>query len=116
MKPKSPYLVSRLLACATAVVILGFGCIATAQSYKPRTLRIWAAGPGGCGGLPPARPCDVFSADGDVEIGVALANLSEQPVTFRNLRWTGATVFEVRDEDGNLASETEELRKYKQGF
>ena len=115
-------MVSRVLACATAVVILGLCYVATAQSDQPRTLRIYPvwwgppSGSRGCGGPAPAHPCDVFSADGDVDIGVAVTNISGQPITYRNLRWAPATVFEVRDEEGNLASETEELQKLKEKY
>ena len=114
-------MVSRALICGIAIVILGFDCLATAQSAHRPALHIqpvwWpASGFGGCGPFPPSHPCDVFSADGDVDIAVALTNISDHPITYRNIRWAPATVFEIRDEQGNLVSETEELQDLKQKY
>ena len=110
----------RVLALTTAVVMLSFVCLAEAQSSHPRALSIqpvWIppSGFGGCGPAP-GHPCDVFPAGSDVHIVVLVINVSDHPVTFRNLRWAPAVVYEIRDEEGNPAHETEKLQKLKEEF
>ena len=110
----------RVLALTTAVVMLSFVCLAEAQSSHPRALSIqpvWIppSGFGGCGPAP-GHPCDVFPAGSDVPIVVLVINVSDHPVTFRNLRWAPAVVYEIRDEEGNPAHETEKLQKLKEEF
>jgi hypothetical protein len=106
----------RAVACAMALVL---SVLAThAQSYQRRALGISAirfdVGSCGYGGTLPR--CDTYSAGTDVWIGVGVANISDRPITYRNLRWDPSTVLEVRDESGNLVPETEELQKVKQEY
>jgi hypothetical protein len=89
--------------------------VASAQSYHPRMLEIQANrfDVPGCGGNP---RCDVFPAGAEVWIGVAIRNISDQPMTYRNIRWAPSIVSEVRDEFGNPVPETEELQKLKKEY
>jgi len=91
--------------------------IAQARPPRPSILRILPQasylhmhGNTGWCGNGPAQPCDVYELGRDVQIGVALANPSDQPVSYRYLNWWPSTVIEVRDQAGHLVPETEELR------
>ena len=48
-----------------------------------------------------------------MQIGVALTNPSDQPISFRYLRWWPSTVLEVRDQSGHLVPETKELQNLR---
>lgn len=102
---------ARLVGLCAAVVLVS-SCFAQAPDF-PRALTIQAIGSGVCGS---SRPCDVFSAGADVQIVVAVTNITDHSLTYSNLRWGPATEFEVRDEDGNLMPETEELRRLRREF
>ena len=62
------------------------------------------------------RRCDFIPLGTDVHVAVLITNVSGHATTFRNLRWAPATEFEVRDADGNLTPETEELLQLKRDF
>lgn len=89
--------------------------IAAALPPQPRILRIYPTSTYARGGCSPgtAQPCDVYELGKDVQIGVVLTNESDQPVSYRYLRWWPTTVLEVRDQSGHLLPETEELQSLK---
>jgi hypothetical protein len=92
---------SHVVGCAVA--FLTFVCLASAQCFERLTLCI--------------KPIQASYPSGvDVQLVVAVTNISDKPATFRNLRFVPTTAFEVRDEEGNLAPETENLRKAKEEF
>ena len=124
------------LGCATAFVILGVFHLASVQdkSYLQSLAQSLASAQEiseappyqhalhitagrtdvpSCGTYP---RCDIIPAGTDVNVGVLITNVSDHAVTYRNLRWGPATEFEVRDADGNLAPESEELLQLKQDF
>ena len=95
-----------------AVMLAASVFAASAQSYHPRTLYIQAIRfDVACGSQPRSVP-----AGTDVWIGIVVRNISDESITYRNVRWTPSTVLEVRDESGNLVPETEQLQQLKEKY